>query len=78
LPSILAWGLSEARKEGIHMLEAFGFRADKQKIIDRLAPHRRKLNAWGYFHKIVSPSLERELQDLNAWDPSLYDGDSSL
>jgi acyl carrier protein/GNAT superfamily N-acetyltransferase len=78
LPSILAWGLSEARKEGIHMLEAFGFREDKQKIIDRLAPHRRKLNAWGYFHKIVSPSLERELQDLNAWDPSLYDGDSSL
>jgi len=78
LPSILAWGVNEARAQGIHMLEAFGFRSDKQQMIDKLAPHRRKLNAWGYFHKIVSPTLEHELQDLDAWDPSQYDGDSSL
>jgi hypothetical protein len=78
LPSILAWGLNEAREQGIHMLEAFGFRSDKQRMIDKLAPHRRKLNAWGYFHKIVTPTLEHELQDLDAWDPSQYDGDSSL
>jgi len=76
--SMLAWGLNEARSQGIHMLEAFGFRREKQQVIDQLAPHRRKLNAWGYFHKIASPALERALQDRDAWDPSQYDGDSSL
>src|SRR5581483_4482208 len=78
LPSMLANGLNEARTQGIHMLEAFGFRPDKQDTIDRLAPHHRKLAAWSYFHKILSPALRNELQDVNAWDPSQYDGDSSL
>jgi 3-oxoacyl-(acyl-carrier-protein) synthase/acyl carrier protein len=78
LPSILAWGLNEARAQGIHMLEVFGFRPEKQEVIDKIAPHRRKLNAWGYFHKIAPPALERELRDPNAWDPSQYDGDVSL
>jgi 3-oxoacyl-(acyl-carrier-protein) synthase/acyl carrier protein len=78
LPSVLAWGLNEARTQRLHMLEAFGFRPEKQQIIDKLAPHRRKLTAWGYFHKIVSPSLQSELRDHDAWDPSQYDGDSSL
>lgn len=78
LSSILGWALNESRGQGIHMLEAFGFRPEKQQIIDKLAPHRRRLNAWGYFHKIASAELERELQDCNVWDPSQYDGDSSL
>lgn len=78
LPSVLAWGLNEARTQEIHMVEAFGFRPEKQQFIDKLAPHSRKLAAWGYFHKIVSPGLEGDLQDLNVWDPSQYDGDSSL
>ena len=34
LPSMLAWGLEECRTQGIHMLEAFGFRPEKQQIID--------------------------------------------
>jgi len=78
LPSVLAWGLNKARAQGIHMLEAFGFRPEKQQFIDKLAPHSRRLAAWGYFHKIVSPTLKDELGDLNVWDPSQYDGDSSL
>ena len=78
LQSVLAWGLNEARTQGIHMVEAFGFRPEKQQLIDKLAPHSRKLAAWGYFHKIASAALESELRDLNVWDPSQYDGDSSL
>lgn len=78
LTSMLAWGLNRAREQGIHMLEAFGFRPDKQQIIDALAPHHRKLTAWGYYHKITSRTLEAELKDANAWDPSQYDGDCSL
>ncbi len=78
LPSILSWGLNECRAQGIHMLEVFGFRPEKQRIIDRLAPHHRKFAAWTYFHKVASPALQRELQDLSAWDPSQYDGDASV
>ncbi len=78
LASMLAWGLDECRSQGIHMLEAFGFRPEKQQVIDRLAPHRRRLGAWTYFHKVASPALQRELQDPNVWDPSLFDGDASL
>lgn len=78
LSSMLAWGLNECRAHGIHMLEAFGFRPEKQQIINRLAPHRRKLAGWMYFHKIVSPTLQQELQDPSVWDPSQFDGDASL
>ncbi len=78
LPSLLAWGLQECRVQGIHMLEVFGFRPDKQKAVDRLAPRRRKLPSWTYFHKISSPSLRTEMQDPQIWDPSQFDGDASL
>jgi 3-oxoacyl-(acyl-carrier-protein) synthase/acyl carrier protein len=76
--SILAWGLNECATQGIHMLEAVGFRPDKQRVIDRFAHHRRELAAWRYFHKTPCETLQRELQDLDAWDPSLFDGDASL
>ena len=78
LPSLLAWGLEQCRDQGIHMLEAFGFRPDKQQAIDRLAPRRRRLPSWTYFHKTSSPSLQLEMQDPQIWDPSQFDGDASL
>jgi acyl transferase domain-containing protein len=78
LPSLLAWGLEQCRAQGIHMLEAFGFRPDKQQAIDRLAPRRRKLPSWTYFHKTSSPALRLEMQDPQIWDPSQFDGDASL
>jgi hypothetical protein len=78
LPSMLSWGLQRCRAEGIHMLEAFGFRQEKQKIINDLAPHKRRLPGWLYFYKARSQSLMNELGDPNVWDPSQYDGDASL
>jgi 3-oxoacyl-(acyl-carrier-protein) synthase/acyl carrier protein len=78
LSSMLAWGLRECREQGIDMLEAFGFRRDKQQIVDRFAPHRRKLASWTYFHKVASPALEQRLQNADVWDPCQFDGDASL
>jgi 3-oxoacyl-(acyl-carrier-protein) synthase len=78
LPSLLAWGLEECRAQGVHMLEAFGFREDKQQAINRFAPRRRKLPSWTYFHKTSSPALQQEMQDPQIWDPSQFDGDASL
>jgi acyl transferase domain-containing protein len=78
LGSMLGWGLNECQARGVHMLEAFGFQPDKQRVIDSLAPHRRKLSSWTYFYKPSSPSLQRDLQDSRVWDPSAFDGDASL
>ena len=78
LPSMLAWGLEECRAQGIHMLEAFGFLPEKQRVIDGLAPRQRRLPSWSYFHKASATVLQRELQDPQIWDPSQFDGDASL
>lgn len=78
LPSLLGWGLRRCRAEGIHMLEAFGFRPEKQKIINDLAPHKRRLPGWLYFYQARSQPLIAELRDPNVWDTSQYDGDASL
>lgn len=78
LVPMLAWGLRKCEEEGIHMLEAYGFRPEKQNVIDSLAPHRRQLPAWFYFYKAWNKNLEGELQNPEVWDPSHFDGDASL
>ncbi len=78
LVPMLAWGLRKCKEEGIHMLEAFGFRPDKQCVIDRLAPYRRRLRSWAYFYRAPNQSLREELPQKDVWDPSLFDGDASL
>lgn len=78
LVSILALGLRRCRDEGIHMLEAVGFRPDKQCVIDSVAPHRRQLPGWLYYYRTRNQALHQELQDPNVWEPSQFDGDASL
>jgi hypothetical protein len=78
LVAMLASGLIQCQKEGIHMLEAFGFRPEKQSVIDRLAPHRRQFPNWWYFYKTVNKALGPELQNPAVWDPSHFDGDATL
>jgi len=78
LAAMLGWGLSQCRKEGIHMLEASGFRPEKQSVIDWLAPYRQRFPARGYFYKTVDKQFGPELQDPAVWDPSHFDGDATL
>ncbi|MGH9498780.1 MAG: hypothetical protein ACRD3L_06520 [Terriglobales bacterium] len=78
LAPMLSWAVRRCQQEGIHMLEAFSMRADKQSVINGLAPRRRRLPAWLYFYRATSKALTAELQDPNAWDPCQYDGDGSL
>jgi 3-oxoacyl-(acyl-carrier-protein) synthase/acyl carrier protein/GNAT superfamily N-acetyltransferase len=75
---MLAWGIRKCQKDGIHMLESFGFHPEKQRVIDGLAPHRRRLGSWSYFYAAQNDALRHELQDPAVWDPSLFDGDASL
>jgi hypothetical protein len=78
LARMLAWAVRRCQQEGIHMLEAFSLRPDKQTVIDGLAPRRRRLPAWLYFYMATSKGLTEELRDPNVWDPCQYDGDGSL
>lgn len=75
---MLAWAVERCRQEGIHMLESYGLRSDKQCVIDKLAPHRRRLPAWAFFYATFNKELGEKLQDPNVWDPSHFDGDASL
>jgi hypothetical protein len=78
LVAMLASGLAQCRREGLHVLEAFGFRPEKQRVIDKLAPYHRRLSSWWYYYKPVNKALGLELQTPAVWDPSHYDGDTSL
>lgn len=69
LPSMLACMLKTCRKESIHMLEDVGCCLDGVS-----APHRRDLPSWLYYYKAADPQLRAP----GAWQPWLYDGDSSL
>ena len=75
---MLAWAFDRCRQEGIHMLESYGLRHDKQDVIDKLAPHRRRLPAWAFFYASFNKELGQQLQDPVVWDPSHFDGDASL
>jgi 3-oxoacyl-(acyl-carrier-protein) synthase/acyl carrier protein len=78
LVPMLAWGVGKCREEGVHILESFGFHPEKQRVIGRLAPHRRRLGSWSYFYSARNNLLRQNLQDPAVWDPSLFDGDASL
>jgi hypothetical protein len=78
MTQMLAWALRRCQQDGIHMLEAYGFRPDKQRVIESLAPHRRPLPAWCFFYATFNKALKQKLQSPEVWDPSHFDGDESL
>jgi hypothetical protein len=78
LAAILRRAIEECRDLGVHSLEHVGCDLEKTRLIDELAPYRRKLPAWSSFYRAGNPALERALSDPAAWSPSSYDGDSSL
>jgi hypothetical protein len=78
LRPILCHALARCRRDGVHMLEAMGFGPEKQQIIDTLSPHRRPLTSWRYFYKAADPQLAECLKQPEVWDPTCFDGDSSL
>jgi len=80
LVPLVALALQECRAHKIHMLEAIGFAAAKQRVLARIAPHQRELPCWLYFYKVNKnhPQLSEQLKDPACWDPSSFDGDGSL
>ena len=71
--AMLAWALRLCREEGIHILEDLG--CCMQGIS---APNHRQLASWTSYYKTSDPELANRLSRPYAWQPSLFDGDSTL
>jgi len=78
LMALLQVAIDRCGQESIHMLELIGFSSQMEKELERASPHRRALPNWIYFYKANNPLLAAKLKDPAVWEPSLFDGDSSL
>lgn len=74
---LLLWALDRCRKERIHVLEHVGLSLGS-KILQDMAPHVRTLPSWLYFYRTTDKPLAQILSNPDVWNPSLFDGDSSL
>jgi hypothetical protein len=70
--------LQRCKEERIHMLEGIGIGLPQREIFPDLVPHQRTLPSWLYFYKARDPRIDRSLTDPQVWDPTGFDGDSSL
>jgi hypothetical protein len=78
LAGMLQSAMDRCRQESIHMLEVVGLATGLEKSLQRASPHWRALSSWLYFYRTNNPSLAEKLQTAAVWEPSLFDGDSSL
>lgn len=78
LLAMLSQALKRCRQEGIHMLEYVGFCPEVERLIESLDPQQRKLPSWLYYYKSKGLSLARTLVNPKVWNPTCFDGDSSL
>ena len=78
LAPLLSWAVRKCQGEGIHTLENTGRWLEKEELIARVAPYRRKLSTWTYFYRACNRGLSETLRGPSAWAPSLFDGNASL
>lgn len=78
LVPMISLALRRCREQKVHMLEAIGFSPEKQRVLARIAPHKRELPCWLYFYRAKDKELAESLQDPSVWDPTAFDGDGSL
>ena len=70
--------LDRCREERIHMLESIGLRPELHSSLAPLRPRSRHLPSWLYYYTAHDPELAARLASPYAWNPSCFDGDSSL
>ncbi|HWE01220.1 MAG TPA: hypothetical protein VG326_02330 [Tepidisphaeraceae bacterium] len=78
LPPLLEAAAKRCVAERIHVLEHVGCGLPKMRAFERFAPYRRALVAWPYYYHAADSSLNEQLRDPALWEPSAFDGDSSL
>jgi len=78
LTAMLATATDRCRKESIHMFELVGVTPTLEKRLQPACPHGRPLGSWLSYYKVNNASLANVLTSPEVWEPSLFDGDSSL
>jgi hypothetical protein len=78
LAAVLQVAGDRCRRESIHMLELIGLAPDLEKKLEPASPRQRSLPNWLYFYKTNNSLLAEKLKHPSVWEPSLFDGDSSL
>ena len=76
--ALMAAALRLARREHVHVVEVTGLESFKRQVLERLAPHCRKLPVWCYMYKALNSELRTALARPETWDPSPFDGDATL
>lgn len=70
--------IETAAGDGVHVLETVGLGLPRMDAFERVAPYRRALPAWSYFYHSNDPALMDALSAPSVWEPSSFDGDSSI
>ena len=78
LTAMLATAADRCRKESIHMFELVGVTLALENGLESASPHGRPLGSWLSYYKVNNASLASVLKRPEVWEPSLFDGDSSL
>lgn len=78
LTAFLATATERCRKESIHMFELVGVTPALENRLQSASPHNRALGSWLSYYKVNNASLAGVLKRTEVWEPSLFDGDSSL
>jgi hypothetical protein len=78
LAAMLQLAIDRCRQESIHMFELIGLPPWLEKEVERASPLRRPLLNWLYFYKANDRLLGAKLKSPAVWEPSLFDGDSTL
>lgn len=78
LTAMLATAVDRCRQESIHMFELVGVTPGLEGKLQSCSPHSRPLGSWLAYYRAKHPGLAQALKDPDVWEPSLFDGDSSL
>ncbi len=78
LPCFINAAVNRCNAERFYVLENPGIGIPKMRAFDAYARHRVQLPSWPFYYRAADPALHQELQSPQYWDPSAFDGDSSL
>jgi len=75
---MLRYALRKSREQEMHMLECVGISPRVRSLVASLHPRHRQLPSWSYYYTPANQLLASRLAAPEVWDPTYFDGDSSL
>ena len=76
LRAAIGGALGAAARQGVHLVALTGFSGAKRHALSALRPHVKTVPGWPLYYKAIDGALEERLRSADAWDLSLYDGDT--